>query len=68
MNEENCENKPLIDCQPNVADDDNSSNDVETQKLDVVNEKPTSDNVDKSDEGLVAKTVDDQLGNEVLSN
>lgn len=70
MNEENCENQPLIDCQQNVADDDNnnSRNESDTQKLDIVNEEPTSDNVNKSDEALVAKTVDDQLGNKVLCN
>ena len=70
MIEENCENKPLIDCQQDVADDDNNDSGIETdtEKVDVVNEEPTSHNVDKSDEGLVAKTVDDELGNKVLGN
>ena len=70
MNAENCENELLIDLQQNVADDDNndSGNESDTEKPDVVNEEPTSDNVDKSDEALVAKTFDDQLGNKVLSN
>lgn len=70
MIEENCENKPLIDCQQNAADDDgnvDSGYESET-KDDVVDEEPTSNNVNKSDEGLVAKTVDDQLGNKVLTN
>ena len=70
MAEETCQNQPLVDCQQNVADDDNnnSRNESDTQKLDIVNEEPTYDNVNKSDEALVAKTFDDQLGNKVLSN
>ena len=72
MCEDNCENKPLIDCQQDVVvvDDDNSGSESETPKTDVVNEKvTTSADVNSTDEKLATKDiVDDQLGNKVLNN